>query len=302
MPSTLTIVTILPLVTTLAVVAQARRAVRGTTLNLAWGWCLAAALGILSAWIATEVCGWPPSPWDNIAWYGVAILLLCPLIAVLGARRPGVSAWNWFVILPLIAVLGWPAVAIILAGARPGGFTLETPPFIGLLLVLVMGAGNYAGTRYRLPVAALWGSAVLFIVLPLAAIDGLDKSWLRPSAVWSLGIAALAGWRAALRVTDANFGPDRVWRDFRDQFGIVWAHRIRERINEQADQERWPVRLERIGFVSIDGTEVSLDEAARRRVDHTLRWLLRRFVDEAWLNDRLDTALDSHTAQSPNAR
>jgi hypothetical protein len=84
-------------------------------------------------------------------------------------------------------------------------------------------------------------------------------------------------------------GPDRVWHDFRDQFGIVWAQRVRERINERSTLENWPVRLERDGFVAqTDGAGNDV-AAADPRVDHTLRWLLRRFVDEPWLNARLGT-------------
>ncbi|MEZ6148255.1 MAG: hypothetical protein R3B91_23050 [Planctomycetaceae bacterium] len=45
---------------------------------------------------------------DDLMWYSVALLSLCPPIAVLGARRPGAAAWTWFVILPMLAVLGWP--------------------------------------------------------------------------------------------------------------------------------------------------------------------------------------------------
>jgi hypothetical protein len=84
-------------------------------------------------------------------------------------------------------------------------------------------------------------------------------------------------------------GPDRVWRDFRDQFGIVWAQRVRERINQRALQEQWPARLERPGFVNADGTPAGASVASDPRIEHALRWLLRRFVDESWLNERLGT-------------
>jgi len=289
MASTLAVLTILPAVIAVVVIVRAGAHLRGTSLRLAWGWGVVASLAVTLAWVATAA--WPlvPSPWDDMLWYAVVELLLCPLIAVLGARRPGVAVWNWFVLLPLLAVLGWPVAAVALAGARPGSFMLETPPLIGICLVLVMGAGNYLGTRFRLPVAGLVSVTVVFIISSLVPGTTRDPNLLRMLAVWCVGFAAATGWRAARHPTPANSGPDRAWRDFRDLFGIVWAQRIRDRMNERASQEQWPVRLELHGFVA-PGEPADADAADDDpRIERALRWLLRRFVDEAWLNQRLGT-------------
>jgi hypothetical protein len=287
MASTLAVLTIVPAVTAVAIAIRAGSAVQGTSLRLAWGWTVAASITVAFAWVATEV--WPvvPSPWDDMLWYGVAELLLCPLIAVLGARRPGVAVWNWFVLLPLLAVLGWPVAAAALAGARPGSFTLETPPVIGILLVLIMGTGNYAGTRFRLPVTVLLSGAVVLILLSLTGTRIEAPHTLRLLTVWCVGMAAATSWWIARRRPQSESRLDRVWQDFRDQFGIVWAQRIRERINERGTQENWLVRLERLGFVATEQNATANAAVHDLRIEHAVRWFLRRFVDETWLNERL---------------
>lgn len=287
MTLTLTVLTVVPALLAVAIVGRAGPALRGTSLRLAWGWAMVAATTVSVAWIATGVAQAVPSPWDDMLWYGVAELLLCPLIAVLGARRPGVAVWNWFVLLPLLAVLGWPMAAAALAGARPDSFTLETPPMVGLYLVLVMGSGNYLGTRFSLSALFLvFAFALIIHSMPPMAHAAAPET-LRAAAVLAVGIAAVAGWHAARRPLSTAPGPDRVWRDFRDQFGFVWAERVRERINQSASTEQWPVRLERSGFVRRDGSPASAGDLTDQRIEHALRWLLRRFVDDPWVDRRL---------------
>ncbi|MFO1092105.1 MAG: hypothetical protein U0992_02175 [Planctomycetaceae bacterium] len=196
MASTLTILTVLPAVAVVVIVACAGPALRPTSLRLAWGWALAAGAATAVVWLVTNVSGQLASPWDDIAWYAVAELLLCPPIAVLGARRPGVAVWNWFVLLPLISVLGWPLATAIAYGATPGSFTVDTPLLLGVLLVLVMGCGNYLGTRYQASAVLLF-LTVFLLIEPLLLRWGIRKELSRLLAVWSLGAAALAGWIAA---------------------------------------------------------------------------------------------------------
>lgn len=289
MASTLTILTIAPAVTAVAMVIQARRSIRGTGLELAWKWSLAASLSVLATWLATGVLGLLNAPWNDMAWYCVAVLLLCPLIAVLGARRPGVAVWNWFVVLPLLAVLGWPVAAAASYGGNPGSLILDSPHLLGIVLVLVMGCGNYLGTRFQAS-AVLLAATVILLTLPLASVAHwpLTTAHARLIAVWCTGGSALLAWFAARCATAGPPGPDRVWRDFRDQFGIVWANRIQDRVNERAVQEAWPVRLERAGFAPPGSSTTAAPPQTSERVEHTLRWLLRRFVDDEWIDARLD--------------
>ena len=105
---------------------------------------------------------------------------------------------------------------------------------------------------------------------------------------------------------------DRVWFDFFDTFGIVWGRRIQDRVNFIAQKENWPLRLELDGFVANEGRapaevdplkldpsntsvkQPAMDQTAHEefvaaRMDHTLRWLLRRFVDPGWIDERLES-------------
>ena len=76
-----------------------------------------------------------------------------------------------------------------------------------------------------------------------------------------------------------------VWSDFRNSFGVVWSRRIMERFNQQAAEGRWEVRLETEGFVwGADPDGVSRESAEAERF---LRWLLRRFVDDEWIDVRM---------------
>jgi len=47
---------------------------------------------------------------------------------------------------------------------------------------------------------------------------------------------------------------DRVWRDFQDLFGIVWARRVQERFNDDARRQRLAVRLGMHGLEDAKGT------------------------------------------------
>ena len=115
---------------------------------------------------------------------------------------------------------------------------------------------------------------------------------------------------------------DRLWFDFFDLFGIVWGRRIQDRVNDIANLEQLPARLELDGFVwpqastksnlpvARDG-EVSLtnqpmsiqqerDRAAvEARIEHILRWLLRRFVDASWIDSRLGSNSRPSIARLP---
>ena len=82
---------------------------------------------------------------------------------------------------------------------------------------------------------------------------------------------------------------DRLWREFRDLFGIAWARRIQDRMNDLAVQHAWPVRLQPEGFVPSQPAPASETTAPAPALspEQALRWLLRRFADEAWIERRL---------------
>ncbi|MCA9112443.1 MAG: hypothetical protein KDA52_20980, partial [Planctomycetaceae bacterium] len=94
------------------VIGMAVRTLRLTTLVIAWRWALGAALVWMFA-LSWSFAAPDREALQDLLWYAVSLISLCPGIAVLGARRPGSAAWTWFVVLPMLAVLGWPMLTVL---------------------------------------------------------------------------------------------------------------------------------------------------------------------------------------------
>lgn len=272
---------------------------RHSTLSVAWGWAVAATAAWWAAWIIALIR--PTSPVGDQAWYLAAILSLCPMIAALGAKRPGARVWGIFILVPLVAVLGWPAVTLWFTRGPLPPLELSTPVLVGFALVLVMGTGNYLGTRYSL--SAIGTALALCCVAGSLGEWGLPFDLSQPDArriaLLLLSLSLLAAVRQSRRKTLAPHPQDVVWLDFRDSFGIVWGRRLLERINERAIVENWPCRLSDHGFAwSPDASEQDRT-ATEPKIDHTLRWLFRRFVDPEWIDLRLsvEQATDKRPGQ-----
>lgn len=229
--------------------------------------------------------------WVDLGWYLAAVILLCPGIAVLGARRPGARAWAFFVLLPLVLVLMWPAAASFQAARPTEPIEIEVPAVAGLALVLIMSAGNYFGTRYTLP-TFYYAAAIVLLVAPMsAAVPDIFPERSTARFVASLGfLLAIAetGRRSRAVPYEEISRFDALWFDFMDSFGMVWAKRVMDRVNESARHEKWALRLELHGFVPVVDSPAA-DEAVRtnERIEHTFRFLLKRFVDPEWIDARL---------------
>jgi hypothetical protein len=219
-------------------------------------------------------------------------------VAVLGARRPTARVWTAFVLIPLVLIFIWPVFAGLRSARGPVAFTLEAPLLVGFVLVIVMGAGNYLGPRFW-PAALLWIVGLLLVVLPLCPAT---SAW-----VFAAGTGRAAGtlclvasaWLADRRAAGANARADasgapldRVWRDFRDLFGIVWARRIQERFNEEARRQKLPLRLGTDGLGDAIGSapRAAFDRQSLTAAEDSLFWLLQKFVDREWIDQRLGSA------------
>lgn len=256
---------------------------RGTTLLTAWYWGVAFSLACVSVATVDLVPGILAPTWSDLLWYVTAVTGLCPAIAVLGARRPGSQVWTLFVILPLLAVLGWPAMTVLMRGFPPQQLHLEAPPLVAFGLVLLMGYGNYVGTRFGWSVLlAAAGEGLLVAPVAMSTPDG---GTFRALGLICVLLAAVLATVASRRSTGSTRGLGRVWSDFRNSFGVVWSRRIMERFNQQALEERWVVRLEPGGFVWGGDRDSASRESAE--AERFLRWLLRRFVDEGWIDARM---------------
>jgi hypothetical protein len=220
-------------------------------------------------------------------WYASAVVGLCPVIAVLGSRRPGTRVWTWFILIPMLFALGWPVMTLALQGSASRGLQLETPQLIAYVLVLIMGAGNYLGTRHTMAALLYMTACTMLSVSSSAAAPSWlsDRLSVRLWATCLMAAAVVMAGRSTSTTSLENDAKrfDRLWLDFFDQFGIVWGRRIQDRVNFMATKEHWPARLELHGFVWNSAPDL----ATEARIEQTFRWLLRRFVDPPWIDQRL---------------
>lgn len=280
-------VAIAALMTTAGLILASAAPLRGTTLQMARRWSLA-AVAVWSAAVVGELACAGPSEIPSLLWVATTLLSLCPPVAVLGARRPGVAAWNGFVLMPLLAVLGWPVLTHWATGTPLADLRLETPALIGYAVVLLMGTGNYMGTTYWSS-ACLYAVACCLLVAPLsaAAPAWVDARSARLAASSVLGLAAIV---ARLQRRNSTALPptlDGLWVDYRNLYGIVWARRLQDRLNALAHQQDWPVRATPFGFDwNPRATPEQRCEAAAK-LEQSLKWMLRRFVSTEWIDGRL---------------
>ena len=279
------------LLISLWIVARSLKHLRQTTLPTAT-WCAIGGLAIAACAQSVELANPSESNgWVDLGWYFAAVILLCPGIAVLGARRPGASTWAFFVLLPLVLVLMWPAVASFQVARLADPLEIESPALVGVCLVLVMSGGNYFGTRYTLSMLYFAAALILMVVpMSVAAPDFFpERSAARFVASLGLLLALAETNRRSRAVPDDDVSRfDVLWFDFMDSFGVVWAKRVMDRVNESARHENWTRRLELHGFVPHGEPSTPAEEArTEERMEHTFRWLLKRFVNPEWIDARL---------------
>jgi hypothetical protein len=288
---------LLRLMSTLAIVSSARPVLRArvalskTTLLETWRWGVVAICMWGVSWVVSDLAPIVTRGLADQLWLASAVLMVSPFVSALGARRPGSRVWSFFVVLPVMVVLMLPAVTAWNRDLRPTPLRLETPMVTGYALVLVMGAGNYVGTRFVIP-ALVSACASLSIVLSLSELADrypFDRSALHSAATVAISLAVWLGASQAAKSGPSGRKPlDAVWNEFRDLFGIVWGRRVMDRVNVTAQQEGWLLRLHFEGFVAVDSLgppEPPPDQMVR--AEQTLRWLLRRFVDPEWIDERM---------------
>ena len=293
------------LVSVIPVLARLRAGLSATALAPAWNWIAAFWLSWLAA---SGMALMRPSAaaWAEILWYLTAVLALTPPIAVLGGRRPIVRVWTWFVVVPLVLVFSWP----VLATWQEGGavpFTLEEPLLAGYVLVVIMGAGNYIGLGHSLP-AVLWIAGLLCLVFPFCPSTAdwvFSRGTGRTAAILCLAACAWTADRQCARrrrLADPSRPPiDRVWHDFRDLFGIVWARRLQERFNDGARRSGLAIRLGIHGLEPAGGNDPapSRDAQSLAAAESSLRWLLQKFVDREWIDRRMADGNGSTCPRAP---
>jgi hypothetical protein len=251
------------LVTAALPLVRAWRANRRTSLLHAVGW----GLGAWMAWLTAALVSCSALSLMRPAVQYLAVCLTgCAAVAVLGARRPGVGAWN-FVVVGLLAVLLLPWFE--------GLEHLRDSPIRLFFVAATVGVGvlNYLPTRLG-PAALLLGAActleLVVLIWPESRLGTFERGrglggLLAGGSPW-LALAALHRQRPSTNEFD------RIWLGFRDRFGLVWGQRVREQFNRSAAHAGWPSQLNWQGHraETPPGEDAIL----------TLRALLKRFGPE----------------------
>jgi hypothetical protein len=271
-----------------ALAAAGFRRARGTTLAAPLAWAVASAIvfALVEATIAFRGASVSSST-ASLLRYAAAVGTFCPLMAVLGAKRPQDRGWQW-IVLSLWIILLVPAGQAIVS--RTGG-ELQLAAMWRLMLgaLIALGLLNYLPTRH----------AFVSAMIAVGQMGLLEDYFTTPSAdsaTHRLGAAALIA-IAALRISKKGDGsrfspPDgqlapftQRWLNFRDAWGAFWALRILHRINETAALSHWPVQLQWNGFVPNDSEfpnpkskiQNPKSEIPAAHINQTLDTLLRRF-------------------------
>jgi len=271
-------------------VVRIRRLVVGLTLIYSWAWAVAASIAVLIATVLSSGLFSVPAGWQSLGQLFAVTMLLTPAVATLGARKPGAGPWQGFVVTPLILVLLWPGVSQFISSRARAPLDLSVPAFAGIIIVLMMSAGTSLGTGMTSPFL-MYVAGVVLAILPSTGWVSADSilPLLTPPLLmcgtW-LGTQAISKRYAMIAAADTkNELVDQTWRLFQDLYGLVWALRVQDRVNQFALREHWGVRLTLDGFRSQEG-DVASDEDLQKSRD-ALRWVLGRFADEQWVASRL---------------
>jgi hypothetical protein len=192
-------------------------------------------------------------------------------IAVLGARRPHVAAWD-VVVAGLLAVMLLPLAENLFLG---------TPVLAGLRVIflgaaLAVAVLNYAPTCFAVPA---WLVAVICSgeFLAFAGVDAIGPSLLDGLHLGMLVVPwlGLACWKYRRFHRSVI---DQLWHDFRDSFGLFWGLRVRDQYNRSAANAGWP------GFLTWRGWEQGKDPSPTADQEKEMQALFialcKRFVDE----------------------
>lgn len=274
----------------LAILVARRRSIGQTTLTSAWWWTVAAFV----AWGGAELVVSGDRAWSRLEPLRLAAIAisLCPVVSLIGAKRPQHAAWN-FVVLSLWAIVALPAAeAHFLRPGQPLEFGAARGWFLWILIAL--GPINFVPTRF-------WHASLLLAAGQVVALSEylplLGQDLVAEPGTIGLAIAAsavVAAGLASRHERDTANPYDRLWLDFRDSFGLFWSLRVQERINAVARQQNWDFDLSWSGFRRrADGTLLdAIDPAVEPTLRTSFKGLLRRFISHQWIADRLPQALD----------
>jgi hypothetical protein len=262
------------------------RRLRGTTLAAPAVWTVIAAISLAVVEVALVSQRDDGEQFTASLWrYAAAVGTICPLMAVLGAKRPQDRGWQW-IVLALWVVLLVPAAQAV-AGRSAQQLELFTAWRLLLGALIAMSVLNYLPTRHAAS-ALLFATGQSLILWPyLSGRDGgptlrlIGLGGIAAAALWALCTASRCAHNAEPPSSLLAL-QNRRWRAFRDGWGAFWGLRVLQRVNQTAELSRWPVRLEWwTGLVVSDGDQVegviAVDKQTVEQIEQAFDSLLRRF-------------------------
>lgn len=252
---------------------DAWRGASGTALRPAVAWMFLSWLLTLAAQLAAmaePVAGGRPA--TGHLTYLASLGALAAAVSLLNARRPGEGAWALLtMLLVLVFLIPW-LEGSGLAGRVPAAhrLRLEAPWSVFYSLIALMAVLNHLPTRF--------GPAALAVGIGWACVlRGLRGGPpVRVAEMWGgWGWFAAASLRSPpIRRSELPGGSEleRLWRWFRDRWGVVWALRVQERFQQSAQRLGWSVRLR------WQGIETALGDPVPPAAASTLAALLSRFA------------------------
>jgi hypothetical protein len=202
--------------------------------------------------------------WD----YAALCVTACAGIAVFGARRPGVAAWN-FVSVGLLVVLLLPLAE---GAATDAEFHLGVFRIVFLIMLLGMIIMNYLPTWLAL-------GGVLLLLACAWLISGFFREGdgpTRPLVAFAFGLAPWVAWIGYWIGQLGRTDFDGRWLAFRDRYGVVWGQRLREQFHRRAAVAGWDAKLSWSGLRL--GPRINDDQ--RLAMDEALASLLKRFMSD----------------------
>jgi hypothetical protein len=270
---------------------------RGTTAVPAAWWAGGAALAF-AVESAVRASGGLTDPASQAsARLAVAAFSLCPIMSLLGAKRPQHGVWQ-FIVASLAGIIALPAAsaALVRPGSPPDVHALQRWFMLALVLVAAM---NFAATRHGVAAMVVAVGQLILIRQFMPFVDSLGQQGAALDAVaaWLVATGGIVAagqswlWPAQQRVVGSELASrrgggadlaafDAAYLALRETLGAAWTLRIAERFNAAAESRGWPCRLR------FDGLHVGADPDDREwRGDalRTGRALLRRFVSTDWM-------------------
>ena len=272
----------------LAALAVVYYRVAKTTLVGPWVWAMIAAVAVVSTSVLTNTLSADSA---SLPGYLAAIATLCPMVALLGAKKPQNRAWQW-IVTALWLIFSLPAFTAITY--RHKDLQLGSI-WTGLIVILILlPIGNYLATRYLLPVLFTATAQVILLVECGAISSGSDSPWII-DAVWfnptnvSVFLLLLATIMALyltpkrLQISNQGDHMTEIWREFSQRYGMLWSRRVADRAEKLLDHAGFSLRLGPDAFYTAPNGQPVPNEQLPDQATATLRNLLLRFVSPAWM-------------------